>query len=170
MWGTQKSRILRTWCRVTLRLHKMPKDCAPTTFTAEEVKSVTSKTKSSKSIGPDAINMLVLKQLGLTGTKHLTKIFNLSLITLHIPNVWKGRVVLILKPGKPTNLGASSRSITVPFPVEKPLEASPLPALAHHLSLADHQDCFRKIHRTPTVLSVINDSSSIGLVKSSLQG
>ena len=57
------------------------------TFTDEEVQSVIKKAKSSKSIGPDEISMLMLKHLGSTGVRYLTKVQNLSLTTLQIPGV-----------------------------------------------------------------------------------
>ena len=49
---------------VTRRLHKTSKERAQLTFTDGEVQSAINKAKSSKSIGPDGISMLMLKQLG----------------------------------------------------------------------------------------------------------
>ena len=128
---------------ITRLMCKLPKDCAPLTFTDGEVQSVIKKAKSSKSIGPDGISMLMLKYLRTTGVSYLTKVLNLSMSTLQIPNVWKvGRVVPLLKPGKPANKGESYRPITLLFPVVKTLEALLLPTFTHHLSLADHQHGF----------------------------
>ncbi|XP_049318515.1 probable RNA-directed DNA polymerase from transposon X-element isoform X1 [Bactrocera dorsalis] len=149
---------------VNRRLRKMPNNCAPLTFTDEEVQGVINKAKSSRSIGPDGINMLMLKHLGSTGVKYLTKVLNLSLTTLQIPDVWKvGRVVPLLKPGKPANKGESYRPITLLSPVVKTLEALLLPTFTHHLSLASHQHGFRKVHNTTTALSVINAQIVRGL-------
>lgn len=43
--------------------------CAPLTFTDGEVQSTINKAKSSQSICPDGISMLLLKHLGLDGSK-----------------------------------------------------------------------------------------------------
>ena len=128
-----------------------------TYFTDGEVESVIKKPKSSKSIGPDGISMLLLKHLGSTGVSYLTKVLKLSMATLQIPDVCKvERVVLLLKPGKLANKGESYHSITLLSPVVKTLEALLHPICTHHLSLADHQHGFQKLHSTTTSLSVIN--------------
>ncbi len=98
------------------------------------------------------------------GVNYLTKVLNLSMATLQIPDVWKvGRVVPLLKPGKPANKGESYRPITLLSPVVKTLEALLLPTFTHHLSLAEHQHGFRKVHSTTTALSVINAQIIHGL-------
>ncbi len=68
----------------------------------------------------------------------------------------------LLKSGKPANKGESYRPIT-PSPVVKTLKALLLPTFTHHLSLADHQHGFRKVHSTTTALSVINAQIVHGL-------
>ncbi len=104
--------------------------------------------------------MLMLKHLGSTGVSYL----NLSMATLQIPDVWKvGRMVPLLKPGKPANKGESYRPITLLSPVVKTLEALLLPTFTHPLSLAEHQHGFRKVHSTTTALSVINAQIVHGL-------
>ena len=122
---------------VTRRLSKKPWDCVKLTFTDEEVQSVINKAKSSKIIGLDGINMLMLQHLGSTCVSYLTEVFNLSLITLQISDVWK--------------IGKVSDS-----PVVKTLESLLLPTFTQQLSLADHERNFRKVHSTTTALSVIN--------------
>ena len=68
--------------------------------------------------------MLMLKHLGSTEVSYLTKVLNLSMTTLQIPDVWKvAGVVPLLKLEKPANKGESYRPITFP-------------------SLADHQHNF----------------------------
>ncbi len=142
----------------------MSNDFAPLTFTDGEVQSAITKAKSSKSIGPDGISMLMLKYLGPTGVNYLTKVLNLSMATLQIPDVWKvERVVPLLKPGKPANKGKSYRPITLLSPVVKTLDALLLPTFTHHLSLAEHQHGFRKLHSTTTAFSVINARIVYGL-------
>ena len=81
----------------------------------------------------------MLKHLGWTGVSYLTKVLNLSMSTLQIPDVWKvGGGVALLKPRKPANKG-SYRPTTLLSPVVKTLEALILPTFTHHLSLAEHQ-------------------------------
>ena len=121
-----------------------PKKCASyfspstATFTNGEVQRVIKKVKS---IDLDGISMLTLKHLFWTG---VSKGLNLSMSTLYpILNVWKvGRMVPLLKPGKPANKGESYRPITLT------LGALLLSTFTHHLSLADHQHGFRKVHST----------------------
>ena len=101
--------------------------------------------------------MQILKHQESTGLSYLTKVLNLSLTTLQIPDMWKvGRGVSQLKPGKPVNKGESYRPITLLSPVVKTLKALLLPTFPHHLVLADHQHGLRKVHRTTTALSDIN--------------
>ncbi len=54
-------------------------------FTAKEVQGVINMTKSSKSMNPDGINILMLKHLGSSAAKFLTKVLNLSKAILRIP-------------------------------------------------------------------------------------
>lgn len=65
----------------------MPKDSALLTFTDEKVQNVINNAKSSKSIGSDGINMLMLNHINLAVVSYLTKVLNLSLTTLQIPDV-----------------------------------------------------------------------------------
>ncbi len=98
----------------------------------------------------DEINILILKHLGLTKLSFLTKVLNLSLTTLQIPDVWKvGRMVPLLKPGKPANKGEFYRPITLLSLVVKTLEAFVLSTFTYHLSPADH----RKVHSTTIALA-----------------
>ena len=53
---------------------------------------------------------LMLKQLDEPGVEYLTKLLNLSLATLVVPDAWKmGRVVPLLKPGKDASKSDSYR-------------------------------------------------------------
>lgn len=69
--------------------------------TGIEVESVIIKAKPSKAIGPDGISTIMLKHLGQSGIKFMTKMFNLSISQLNISNIWKvAKIIPLLKPGK----------------------------------------------------------------------
>ena len=60
--------------------------------------------KSSKAVGPDGISNLHLNDLGPSATDYLTALFNLSLKTSQIPQIWKSSIIIpLLKPGKEAN-------------------------------------------------------------------
>lgn len=65
---------------------------------------------SFKVLGTDGIPMVTLKQLDEQGVEYLSKLLNLSLATLIVPEVWKlGRVIQLLKPGKDASKIDSNR-------------------------------------------------------------
>ena len=100
--------------------------------------------KNFKAIGPDGIATVMLKHLGEHGINYLTKTFNICLQSLEIPDMRKqGKIILIPKPGKPSNQGSSYRPITLLSPVVKILEAMILPFLKDHLPRHEHQHGFR---------------------------
>ena len=80
------------------------------------------------------------------------------------PALWKvGRIIPILKPGKPANQSKSYRSIALLSPVAMLLERLLIPHLQKHLPLADHQHGFRKGRSTITALNCIVHNISTGL-------
>ncbi len=104
-----------------------------------------------KNIGPNAIN-------------YLTNIFNRCLEESVIPNIWKtGKIIPLLKPGKPADKGPSYRPVSLLSPAIKILEALLLPAVAEAVQLADHQHGFRKGRSTGTALQSILDHINSGL-------
>lgn len=129
-----------------------------------EVESAIRKAKSSKAIGPDGISTIMLKHLGTRGTAYMTKLFNLSLATLTIPNIWKtARIIPLLKPNKDPNDAKSFRPISLLSPVVKIMEAILLPCITENIQLAPHQHGFRKNFSTTTALHTIQDQISRGL-------
>ncbi|KAI5753538.1 hypothetical protein M8J77_001119 [Diaphorina citri] len=130
---------------------------------SDDVTNTIKKTKNSKALGPDNISPLMLKHIGQKGTEFLTKLLNLSLQTLTIPNSWKtARIIPILKPGKNPDQGLSYRPISLLSPVAKLLESLLLPLLTEDITLANHQHGFRKNHGTTTALHVIEDQVTNG--------
>ena len=72
------------------------------------------KAKASKALGPDNIATIHLKHIGPFGIKHLTTIFNLSLQTCTIPDIWKHSTIIpLLKPGKPVPESTSYRPVSL---------------------------------------------------------
>ncbi|MCP3665517.1 MAG: hypothetical protein GY696_23975, partial [Gammaproteobacteria bacterium] len=106
-----------------------------------------------KNIGPNAIN-------------YLTNIFNMCLKQSIIPNIWKtGKIIPLLKPGKPADKRPSYRPVSLLSPAIKILEALLLPAISEAVQLADHQHGFRKGRSTGTALQSILDHINTGLNK-----
>ena len=70
--------------------------------------------KDKKASGYDNISNRVLKQLPISATTVLTKIFNACLKLSYFPNIWKkGKVIAIPKPGKDHSDPLSYRPITL---------------------------------------------------------
>lgn len=138
-------------------LKKKPKNTPDINFTEDQVKSAIKRSKNSKALGPDDLSPQMLKNIGNNGIKYLTKIYNKVVNTATIPNSWKiGRIIPILKPGKPANEGKSYRPISLLSPTAKILESLIQVPLREAIPLADHQHGFRKGRSTTTALQAIN--------------
>ena len=147
--------------RKLLRLRREDAEVSP-----EQVANAIKATKSSKALGPDDIAPVHLKHLGVNGILFLTATINLSLTTINIPSKWKvGRVIPLLKPGKPVDQSTSFRPIALLFPVAKLVERLLLPELQDHLPLQDHQHGFRKGRSTTTALNIITHNIACGFNK-----
>ena len=146
--------------RRTIKKGEMsPKD----TFTPEDVRKAIKMAKSSKAAGPDHLTIFHLRHLGPIAISHLTELFNLSLSTCRIPQIWRTATVIpILKPGKPNNQGSSYRPISLLSPAIKVLERLVLPSLSQHLPIAPHQHGFRKQHSTTSALLKLTDHIATG--------
>ena len=106
----------------------------------------------------------MLKHLGLNALTFLTQIYNLCLKTSIVPSIWKqGRIIPLLKPGKPSDVGSSFRPISLLSPPAKILEALILPSLTEAVDLKDHQHGFRKGRSTTTALHDITEHINKGL-------
>ncbi|WP_333764851.1 reverse transcriptase domain-containing protein [Streptomyces sp. IBSBF 2390] len=150
--------------RKTLRKFHNTKPEAPPIFTTSEVEQAIKSTSSSKAFGPDGLAPILLKNIGPNCIEYLTGIFNLSLSTLKIPNVWKvGRIIPLLKPNKSPSEGTSYRPISLLSPLVKLMEKLLLPLLASHLTPPRHQHGFRKAHSTTTALHTIYEHIQRGL-------
>ena len=152
--------------RRTLRkLKKKPTDTT-VIFTAAQTLEAIKKSKSSKALGPDGLSPIMLKHLGPNGIRYLTAIFNISVNKSKIPCAWKtGKIIPLLKPGKPADQGTSYRPVSLLCPASKILEALLLPYVNDAVKLADHQHGFRKGRSTTTALQSINTFITDGLNK-----
>lgn len=133
-------------------------------FTTEQVTNAVKAAKTSKALGPDGISPIMLKHLGPFGIDFITNMLNLSMDSLTIPGVWKvGRVIPLLKPGKPVENSKSYRPISLLSPLAKLLETLILPILKENLKIAYHQHGFRKGHSTVTALHFVINTIQQGL-------
>ena len=133
-------------------------------FTTAQTALAIKRAKNSKAMGPDDLSPIMLKNLGPHGIKFLTIIFNKSLRTTIIPSIWKtAKIIPLLKPGKPANLGTSYRPVSLLSPAVKIFESILLPHVTASINLADHQHGFRKGRSTTTALQSILDHVNKGL-------
>ncbi len=135
-------------------------------FTPAETREAIRKSKNSKALGPDGISPVMLKHLGPKGIEFLTNIYNYSVNKAEIPSIWKtGRIIPLLKPGKPPEEGTSLRPVSLLCPPAKTLEALLLPYINESIPLEDHQHGFRKGRSTTTALHSISEHITSGLNK-----
>jgi hypothetical protein len=150
--------------RPTLRSLKRKTKDPPVIFTPAQVLATIKKSKSSKAHGPDGLSPVMLKHIGPNAINYLTNLFNECLLKSIIPNIWKtGKIIPLLKPGKPADKGPSYRPVSLLSPAIKILEALLLPAVTEAVQLADHQHGFRKGRSTGTALQSILDHINNGL-------
>ena len=135
----------------------------PVSFTFDQTKKAIMSCKSSKAAGPDNITNLHLKHLGPNGIMYLTKIFNMSIKTSTIPDIWKRSIIVpLLKPNKPSNEADSYRPVSLLCPPIKILERLLLPTLTEKLDIPIFQHGFRQNHSTVTALNDFNQQVTNG--------
>ena len=135
-------------------------------ISCEQTKKAIKKSKNSKAMGPDNLSPIMLKHIGPLGISYLTRLFNNILKQSIIPPLWKiGRIIPLLKPGKPADEGKSFRPISLLSPAAKLLESLILPELQAAVTLAPHQHGFRKGRSTLTALQEISEHITTGLNK-----
>ena len=135
-------------------------------ITVEQTQDAMKRAKASKAIGPDGIATVHLKHLGPYGIKYLTSIYNLSMKTSTIPDIWKTSTIIpLLKPGKPAEESTSYRPVSLLCPAIKILERILLPTLTDHLPIPDIQHGFRARHSTVTALHEFTEAIAGGFNK-----
>ena len=152
----------RTKWQIVHRFHHLnPEEVE---VTPDEVQLVLKRTKASKALGPDHLTPIHLQHLGISGLHYLMTVINLSINSTKIPTRWKeGRIILLLKPGKPADQGKSYCLIALLSPVAKLAEKLLLLCLQEHHPLANHQHGFHSGHSTTTALNCVTHKISTGL-------
>ena len=109
-------------------------------ITTEMVQKKLAKLRSDKSPGPDNVHPLLLKNLSDILADPLCRIFNTSLQSGKVPDVWKqGVVTAIFKKGK-KSLASNYRAITLTSVICKLLEEFITEGLKEHLTLNNKED------------------------------
>ena len=118
-------------------------------FTNDQVTSAIKSCMSTRAYGPDSLSIFHLKNLEPLATEHLTALYNDSLMSCHLPSIWKTSLVSpIPKPGKDSSQGTSYIPISLLWPTAKVLEALILPSINEYLSPAKDQHGSRPRHST----------------------
>ena len=102
-------------------------------FTSDDTIEAIKLAKSSTAIGPDGMFTLHLKKLAHGAINYLTNIFNLSISTGQIPEIWRKAIIIpILKPCMDNNICKSWCPISLLCPAAKTLENILLPNILTH--------------------------------------
>ena len=157
---TKPSKQFRHFLRKTRQKSEDP----AVTITAQQVQAAIKKSKSSKALGPDHISPIMLKHLGPVAQNYLANLYTHAVNQAIIPPLWKvGRIIPLLKPGKPADQGTSYRPISLLSPLAKTLEAIILVPLNQSFTPAPHQHGFMKGRGTVTALQEITQHITEGL-------
>ena len=146
-------------------VRELPLDSDPEPeFTSRQVMDAIKKAGHSTATGPDGIAYAHLRNLGHYGIRSLTSIFNLSISTNSIPNLWKhASIIPLLKPGKSPTIAGSYRPISLLCTPSKILERLVLDRITPFLPLSPTQHGFRSLHSTSTLLTSLSQSILEGL-------
>ena len=105
-----------------------------------------------------------LRYLGHCGIRSLTSIFNLSISSNTIPNLWKqASIIPLLKPGKSPTVAWSYRPISLLCTPSKILERLVLNRITPFLPFSPSQHGFRSLHSNTTLLTSLSQSILEGL-------
>ena len=116
------------------QFHQLPLTGTPS-FTPADTKEAIRLAKSSTAIGPNGMSTLHLKKLTQGAINYLTTIFNLSISTGQIPEIWhKAIIIPIVKPGKDNKIGKNWRPNSLLCPAAKMLKKLLLPKILTHIS------------------------------------
>ena len=108
--------------QIKRQFHQLPLT-GTQSFTPANTKEAIRLAESSTAIGPDGMSTLHLKKVAQGAINYLTNIFNLSISTGQIPEIWhKAIIIPILNPGKVNNFSKNWRPISLLCPVAKTQE------------------------------------------------
>ena len=109
------------------------------------------------------MSTLHLKNLAQGAINYLTNIFNLSISSGQIPEIWhKAIIIPILKPGKENNIGKNWRPISILCPAANALEKLLLSKTLTHIPFHYAKHGFRPKHSTYTGLSTTTADIAAG--------
>ena len=144
------------------QFHQLPLT-GTTLFSPADTNEAIRLVKSSTAIGRDGMSTLQLKKLAHGAINYLTNIFNLSISTGQISEIWlKAIIIPILIPGKDNNIDKNWRPISLLCPAAKTLEMLLLPKILTHIPFHAAQHGIRPKHSTCTALSTITADISAG--------
>ena len=125
-------------------------------FSPADTKEDFRLSKSSIAIGPDGMSTFHLKKIAHGAINYLTNIFNQSISTGQMPEIWhKAIIIPMLKPGKDNNIGKKWRPISLLWPAAKTLETLLLSKILTLIPFHPTQHGFRPKHSTCTAQSTI---------------
>lgn len=143
--------------------------------TPEEIANIIQSLRTRKAPGHDNINNIALKNLPPKTILYITNIANTIQRLRHFPSRWKhAHVIMIHKPGKPTNIPESFRPISLLPALSKVIERTILSRINDILTenhiIPDEQHGFRPGHSTIHQLSRVVEFATDGLNKSFATG
>ena len=102
------------------------------------------------------MSTLHLKKFVQGAINYLTNIFDLTISTGQIPEIWhKAIIIQNLRPGKDNNIGKNWRQINLLYLAANTLEKLLLPKILTHIPFHPAQHGLRSKHSTCTALSTI---------------
>ena len=108
------------------------------------------------------MSTLHLKHLAHGAINYLTKIFNLTISTGQIPEIWhKSVIIQILRPSKDDNIGTNWRPISLLCPAAKTLEKLILSKIQTHIQFHSAQHALHCQLSTPTLLPASQEKSRL---------
>ena len=138
-------------------------------FTPAATKEAIRMDKSSTAIGLDGMSNLHLKKHVHGAINYHTNIFNLSILTEQIPEIWhKAKIIPILNSGNNNNIGKNWRPISLLCPAAKMQEKILLPKILTHIPFYPAQHGFWPKHSTCTALSTITADIAAGFPRKKL--
>ena len=138
-----------------LKFHQLPLTGTPS-FSPVDTKEAIRLAKSPTAIGPDGLRTLHLKKLAESAINYLTNIFNLSISTGQIPEIWhKAIIIPMLKPVKDNIIGKNWRQISLLYPVAITMDELLPPKILTHIHFHPALNGLWPKHSTCTALSTI---------------
>ena len=144
------------------QFHQLPLTGMPSITPMDTMEAVR-LAKSSTAIKPDGMSTLHLKNLAHGAINYLTNIFNLSISTGQIPEIFhKVLIIPFPKPGKDDYIGKNCRPISLLCPAAEMPEKLLLQKMLTHINFHPTQHGLRPNHSTCTALSTMTADIAFG--------